>query len=87
MNTTDIYRRAIKRTFANLYGLSPDEVDVCWGNDTITARCSDKTFTHEINDDNDTSLKFTSYTEDPITVRLTEYERRRLERATRIPTP
>jgi hypothetical protein len=28
MNPTDIYLRAIKRTFADLYGVSPDTVDV-----------------------------------------------------------
>jgi hypothetical protein len=30
VNRTDIYRRAIKRTFADLYGVSPDTVDVSW---------------------------------------------------------
>jgi hypothetical protein len=45
-------------------------------------RCSDKTFTHEIlSDDNDTTLEFVSDTEDPVTVRLNDEERRRLERA------
>ena len=28
MNRTDIYRQAIKRTFADLYGVSSDTVDV-----------------------------------------------------------
>jgi hypothetical protein len=30
VNRTEIYRRAIKRTFADLYGGSPDTVDVSW---------------------------------------------------------
>jgi hypothetical protein len=30
VNRTDIYGRAIKRTFASLYGVSPDTVDVSW---------------------------------------------------------
>ena len=56
MKAIDVYRQAIKRTFANLYDESPDEVDVTWGNadDTITVHCSHKTFTHEIlSNDND----------------------------------
>ena len=30
VNRTDIYRQAIKRTFADLYGVSPGTVDVSW---------------------------------------------------------
>ena len=47
MDTIDIYRRAIKRTFAGLYRVAPDEVDVSWSanGDNITVRCADKTFT------------------------------------------
>src|SRR5271163_4839170 len=71
MEAIDIYRQAIKRTFANLYDESPDEVDVTWGNayDTMTVHCSHKTFAHEIlSNDNDTTLEFVSDNEDPITV-------------------
>ena len=84
MNAHDIYREAIKRVFANLYGVSPDEVDVSWSSDSdvIIVRCTDKTFTHEIlSDDNDATLGFVSDTEDPVTVRLKDEELRRLERA------
>ena len=84
MNAHDIYRKAIKRVFANLYGVSPDEVDVSWSSDSdvIIVRCTDKTFTHEIlSDDNDAMLEFVSDIEDPVTVRLNDEERRRLERA------
>jgi hypothetical protein len=44
MNTTDIYRQAIKRTFADLYSVPRHEVDVSWSKDgdNITVRCADK---------------------------------------------
>ena len=83
MNTTDIYRQAIKRTFADLYSVARHEVDVSWNKDgdNITVRCADKTFTHEtIHDDDDSALEFVSTHEDPVTVRLTNDERLRLER-------
>ena len=49
MNRTDIYRQAIKRTFADLYSVARHEIDVSWNKDgdNITVRCADKTFTHE----------------------------------------
>jgi hypothetical protein len=56
MDTTDIYRQAIKRTFANLYSVAHHEVDVSWNkdDDNITVRCADKTFTHQsIHEDDD----------------------------------
>ena len=84
MNTTDIYCQAIKRTFADLYGVARHEVDVSWNKDrdNITVRCADKTFTHEtIHDDDDDALEFVSIHEDPVTVELTNDERLRLERA------
>jgi hypothetical protein len=83
MNTTDIYRQAIRRTFADLYGVARHDVDVSWNKDAenITVRCADKTFTHEtIHDDDDCALEFVSTHEDPVTVRLTNDERLRLER-------
>jgi hypothetical protein len=83
MNTTDIYRQAIKRTFADLYGVARHEVDVRWNNDgeNITVCCADKTFTHEtIRNDDDGALEFVSTHEDSVTVRLTNDERLRLER-------
>ena len=83
MNTTDIYSQAIKRTFADLYGVARHEVDVSWNNDgeNITVRCAEKIFIHEtIHDDDDGALEFVSAQEDPVTVRLTNDERLRLER-------
>src|SRR6516162_6281001 len=78
MNAIDIYRRAIKRTFADLYGVAPDEVDVSWSKhgDNITVRCANKTFTHEtIHDDDDSTLEFVSNHEEPVTVSLNAMER------------
>ena len=80
MNTSDIYRHAIKRTFASLYGVAFDKVDVSWSDagDNITVRCADKTFTHEtLHDDDEPTLKFVG--DDAVTVRLTTAELLRLE--------
>ena len=44
VNRIDIYRQAIKRTFADLYSVSPDAVDVNWTSDnTIVVQCAGKT--------------------------------------------
>ena len=86
MNVSDIYSKAIKRLFASLYGVAPDEVDVSWAGDTIMVRCAEKAFTHDtISDDNDTLLEFVGDDEDPVTVRLTEDEARQLEWAAPLP--
>ena len=80
MGATDIYRQAIKRTFADLYSVARHEVDVSWNKDgdNITVRCADKTFTHEtIHDDDEPTLEFVG--DDAVTVRLTTAERLRLE--------
>ena len=82
VNRTDIYRQAIKRTFADHYSVARHEIDVSWNKDgdNITVHCADKTFTHEtIHDDDDGALEFVSTHEDPVTVRLTNDERLRLE--------
>jgi len=83
VNRTDIHRQAIKRTFADLYSVARHEIDVSWNKDgdNITVRCADKTFTHETihDDDDDGALEFVSTHEDPVTVRLTNDERLRLE--------
>jgi hypothetical protein len=80
VNTTDVYRQAIKRTFASRYGVAPDKVDVSWSDagDNITVRCADKTFTHEtLHDDDEPTLEFVG--DDAVTVRLTTGERLRLD--------
>ena len=81
VNRTDIYRRAIKRTFANLYGVSSDTVDVSWTTGkTIVVQCAGKTFLHPIlSDPDDDAPEFTCLEEDPVIVNLTDDERRRLE--------
>jgi len=83
MQIIEIYRQAIKRTLANLYGVAPDQVEVSWSKDggNITVRCADKTFTHgTIHDDDDETLEFVAEDEDPVTVRFSAEERRQLER-------
>ena len=83
MNRTDIYRQAIKRTFADLYGVSPDTVEVSWTTGkTIVVQCASKTFLHPIlSDPDDDAPEFTCPEEDPVIVNLTDDERSQLERA------
>ena len=44
MEAINVYREAIKRTFADVYQVLPETIDVSWGDDTIAVRCSDHTF-------------------------------------------
>jgi hypothetical protein len=73
VNQTDIYRHAIKRTFYDLYGVSPDTVDVTWTSDnTIVVQCAGKTFIHLILiDPDDDAPEFLCPDEDPVIVNLT----------------
>jgi hypothetical protein len=43
--------KAIRRTFADVYSVSPETVDVVWADDgeSITVRCAGKTFRHQTN--------------------------------------
>ena len=84
MNRTDIYRQAIKRTFADLYGVSHDAVEVGWTSGvSITVQCAGKTFLHEIlSDPDDDAPEFNCADEDPVIVNLNDDERHRLELAT-----
>jgi hypothetical protein len=67
VNQTDINRQAIKRTFADLYGVSPDTVDVAWTSDN-----TGKTFIHLIlSDPDDDAPEFLCPDEDPVIVNLT----------------
>ena len=81
MNRTDIHRQAIKRTFANLYGISNDAVEVSWtSGGSIAVQCAGKTFLHPIlSDPDDSAPEFTCVDEDPVVVSLTNDERHRLE--------
>ena len=83
MNRANIYRQAIKRTFADLYGVSPGTVDVSWSTGkTIVVQRAGKTFLHPIlcDPDND-APEFTCRDEDPVIVNLTDDERRRRDLA------
>ena len=83
MNTTDIYRQAIKRTFSQLYSVPPSTVDVAWSNEgeTIVVKCAGKTFIHLILSDSNDAPQFLSINEDPVVVTLTDEERQQIERA------
>ena len=83
MNQTDIYRQAIKRTFADLYGVSSDTMDVSWTpGKTIVVQCAGETFLHPIlSDPDDDAPEFTCLDEDPVIVNLTDDERSQSERA------
>ena len=85
MNPSDIYRQAIKRTFADIYGVPPETVDVAWteNGETIIVRCAGLTFTHRIlSDPDDDAPQFFSKDEEfPVIVNLTEDERNQHERA------
>jgi hypothetical protein len=80
VNRTDIYCRAIKRTFVNLYGVSTETVDVSWTTGkTIVVQCAGKTFLHPIlSDPEDDAPEFTCVDEDPVIVNLTDDERHSL---------
>jgi hypothetical protein len=58
MEAINVYREAIKRTFAEVYQVMPETIDVSWADDGITVRCSDHTFTHKIDRDDETTLEF-----------------------------
>jgi hypothetical protein len=83
VNRTDIYRQAIKRTFADLYSVSPDTVDVSWSaGKTIVVQCAGKTFLHPILSDTDEEEpEFTCPEEDTVIVSLTDDERSQFESA------
>jgi hypothetical protein len=84
VNRTDIYRQAIKRTFADLYSVSPDTVDVSWASGkSIAVQCGGKTFLHLIlSDPDDDAPEFFCPEEDPVIVNLNDSERHQLELAT-----
>jgi hypothetical protein len=79
MDPTNIYVRAIKRTFAELYSVSPEAVDVSWKKgDAIVVKCAGKTFVHPILSDDD-APEFICPGEDSVVVTLTDEERRELQ--------
>jgi hypothetical protein len=87
MEAINIYREAIKRTFADVYSVLPETIDVSWGDDTITVRFSDHNFTHKIDRDDATTLEFICDSEDPVTITLTDNERRQIQQGPIISAP
>jgi hypothetical protein len=78
MNQPDIYRKAIQRTFAELYSVPAEAVHVAWTSEAITVHCAGRTFTRKnASEDNE----FVSEDEDPVTVTLTDDECYHLERS------
>jgi hypothetical protein len=77
MKTRTVYRQAIQRTFADLYSVPADAIDVAWTGDgeSITVRCAGKTFTRQTDSAFD---EFISDDDDPVTVTLTDDERDQL---------
>jgi hypothetical protein len=82
--TVNSRRKAIKRTFADVYQVLPETIDVSWGD---TVRCSDHNFIHKIDRDEETTLEFISDSEDPVTITLTDDERRQIEQGPIISAP
>jgi hypothetical protein len=78
-----MYRQAIKRTFANLYSVSSDTVEVTWTTGrTIVVHCAGKTFLHPIlSEPDDDAPQFTCPEEDPVIVILMDDERSQIESA------
>jgi hypothetical protein len=68
----DSYRQAIQRTFAELYGVPTDSVDVGRNAESTIVRCAGKTFTSY---GNSRVCEFVSEDEDPVTVTLPADER------------
>jgi hypothetical protein len=68
MNQSDIYRKAIQRTFAELYSVPAEAVHVAWTSEAITVQCAGRTFTHPTASED---AEFVSEDEDPVTVTLT----------------
>ena len=87
MEAINVYREAIKRTFADVYQVLPETINVSWGDDTVTVRCSDHNFTHKIDRDDETTLEFISDSKDPVTITLTDDERRQIEQGPIISAP
>ena len=75
MNQTDIYRKAIQRTFAELYSVPANAVDVAWDSEGITVQCAGTTFPIKPA----TTTTNLSARANPVTVTLTEDERYLLE--------
>jgi hypothetical protein len=72
----ETYRKAIQRTFAELYGVPAASIDVVWDALRITVHCVGKTFVRQTNS---SDARFMSDDDDPVIVTLTGEERSMLE--------
>ena len=81
MSTGKVYKQAIKRVFAEKY--HDERMAVYWGrqDDTIHVIASLRHYVHKIASANEDTLEFVSSVGDSVTVKLTDDERRQLERA------
>jgi hypothetical protein len=69
MNHTEIYRKAIQRTFVELYSVPAEAVHVAWTSEAIMVHCVGRTFTCQTASE---ATEFVCEDEDPVTVTLTE---------------
>jgi hypothetical protein len=78
---SNVYKQAIKRVFADKY--HDERMAVYWGrdDDTIHVIASLRHYVHKIGSENEDGLEFVSSVGDSVTVKLTDDERRELERA------
>jgi hypothetical protein len=78
MSTGSVYKRAIKRVFANKY--HDKRMAVYWGleDDTIHVIASLRHYVHKITSANEDTLEFVSSVGDCVTVKLNDDERREL---------
>jgi hypothetical protein len=81
MTTTEIYKKAIKRVFAQQH--HDEDMAVYWGRDDkmIHVIASMKHYVHLIGSNDDDTLEFVSSNRDRVVVTLNDDERRQLERA------
>lgn len=78
---SNVHKQAIKRVFADKY--HDERMAMYWGrdDDTIHVIASLRHYVHKIVSENEDSLEFVSSVGDSVTVKLTDDERRELERA------
>jgi hypothetical protein len=72
MNQTDVYRKAIQRTFAKLYSVPAEAIDVVCARGAITVHCAGTIFTRQ------TSSEDADFVSEDDTITLTDDERRHL---------
>jgi hypothetical protein len=78
MTQGDVYRQAVQRTFAALYGVPTDSVHVVRSDESTTVQFAGKTFIRQAGSED---RGFVSEDEDPVTITLSDEERRYLPRS------